>query len=161
MRLPRYLRVAPKSCGGAGTSTLTRYDPFAEFNRLTRQLTQLVDDRWPDAPPLMGRDGFSPPADVEETDDAYLVELDLPGVDKKDIDVETSGRRLVVQGERKEKERTGMLRWQTRTVGRFRYEVVLPDQIDGGAIEATMKDGVLRLRVPKSKTADRRRIEVK
>ena len=40
-------------------------------------------------------------------------------------------------------------------------EVVLPDQIDGGGIEATMKDGVLRLRVPKSKTADRRRIEVK
>ena len=89
--------------GTSGTSTLTRYDPFAEFNRLTRQLTQLVDDRWPDMPSLIGRDGFSPPADVEETDDAYLIELDLPGVDKEDIDVETSGRRLVVQGERKEK----------------------------------------------------------
>ena len=151
----------PRQRGGGGTSTPSRYDPFAEFDRLTRQLTQLVDDRWPDAPPLMGRDGFSPPADIEEADDAYVIELDLPGVDKKDIDVETSSRRLVVQGERKEKERTGMLRWQTRTVGRFRYEVVLPDQIDGGDIEATMNDGVLRLRVPKSKTADRRRIEVK
>lgn len=112
--------------GTSGTSTLTRYDPFAEFNRLTRQLTQLVEDRWPDMPSLIGRDGFSPPADVEETDDAYLIELDLPGVDKEDIDVETSGRRLVVKGERKEKQRSGMLRWQTRTVGRFRYEVVLP-----------------------------------
>ena len=151
----------PRQRGGGGTSTLTRYDPFAEFDRLTRQLTQLVDDRWPDAPPLMGRDGFRPPADVEETDDAYLIELDLPGVDKKDINVETSGRRLVVQGERKEKERKGMLRWQTRTVGRFQYEVVLPDQIDGADIQATMNDGVLRLRVPKSKSADRRRIEVK
>ena len=100
----------PRQRGGGGTSTLTRYDPFAEFNRLTRQLTELVDDRWPDAAPLMGRDGFSPPADIEETDDAYLIELDLPGVDKKDIDVETSSRRLVVQGERKEKARTGMLR---------------------------------------------------
>jgi HSP20 family protein len=144
-----------------GGGTLTRYDPFAEFNRLTQQLTQLVDDRWPDTPSLLGRDGFSPPADVEETDDAYLIELDLPGVDKKDIDVEATGRRLVVQGERKEKERTGMLRRQTRTVGRFRYEVVLPDQVDGDSVEATLEGGVLRLRVPKAKTADRRRIEVK
>jgi HSP20 family protein len=142
-------------------ATMTRYDPFSEFNRLTRQLTQLVDDRWPDLPSVLGRDGFSPPVDVEETDDAYLIELDLPGVDKKDIDIEATGRQLVVQGERKEKERVGVLRRQTRTVGRFRYEVVLPEDINGDAVEANMQEGVLRLRVPKQQGKNKRRIEVK
>ena len=105
--------------------------------------------------------GVSPPADVEETEDAYVIELDLPGVDKKDIDIEVSGRRLVVQGERKEKERVGMLRRQTRTVGRFRYEVMLPEQVNGDEIDASMDGGVLRLRVPKQKDGQRRRVEVK
>ena len=142
-------------------TTMVRYEPFAEFNRLTQQLAQLFDSQWPELPSVLGREGFSPPADVEETDDAYLVELDLPGVDKGDIDIETTGRKLVVQGERKEKERVGLLRRQTRTVGRFRYEVTLPEQVDGDGIDATLQDGVLRLRVPKVKSEQRRRIEVK
>jgi hypothetical protein len=73
----------PSTAVAARGGVPTRDDPFAEFNRFTRRLTELVDDRWPDAAPLMGRAGFSPPADVEETDDAYLIELDLPGVTRK------------------------------------------------------------------------------
>ena len=142
-------------------TTMVRYEPFAELNRLTEQLAQLFDSQWPELPSVLGREGFSPPADVEETDDAYLVELDLPGVDKGDIDIETTGRRLVVQGERKEKERVGLLHRQTRTVGRFRYEVTLPEQVDGDGIDARLQDGVLRLRVPKVKSEQRRHIEVK
>jgi HSP20 family protein len=140
---------------------MARYEPFNEFNRLAQQLSQLFDDQWPELPSVLGREGFSPPADVEETDDAYLIELDLPGVDKGDIDIEATGRTLVVRGERKEKERLGLLRWQTRTVGRFRYEVMLPEQVDGDAIDASLQEGVLRLRVPKQRTQQRRRIEVK
>jgi HSP20 family protein len=140
---------------------MVRYEPFAEFNRLTQQLAQLFDSQWPELPSVLGREGFSPPADVEEADDAYLVELDLPGVDKGDIDIEVTGRKLVVQGERKEKERVGLLRRQTRTVGRFRYEVTLPEQVDGDGIDASVQDGVLRLRVPKVRNEQRRRIEVK
>ena len=98
---------------------------------------------------------------MEESDDAYTIELDLPGVDKDDIDIEVAGRRLVVSGERKEKERVGVLRRQTRTVGRFRFEVALPDQVEGDGIDASMRDGVLRLRVPKKTGEQRRRIEVK
>jgi HSP20 family protein len=139
---------------------MRRNEPFSEFDRLTQQLAQIVDDQWPDLPSLLGREGFSPPADVEETEDAYLIELDLPGVDKNDVDIEASGRRLIVQGERKEKERVGLLRRQTRTTGRFRYEVMLPDQVDGDGIDASMQDGVLRLRLPKQ-PQNTRRIEVK
>jgi len=138
-----------------------RYDPFSEFNRMTQRMARLFEEQWPDFPSLLGRDIFTPLADVEETDDAYIVDLDLPGVDKDDIDIEVTGRRLVVSGERKEKERTGLLRRQTRTVGQFRYEVTLPDEVNGEGVDANLNDGVLHLRVPKTEGGKRRRIEVK
>ncbi len=56
---------------------------------------------------------------MEETDDAYLVEVELPGVKRDDISIEVAGRRLTVSRERKERQRTGILRRRTRTVGRF------------------------------------------
>ncbi len=138
-----------------------RYDPSSEFNRMTQRMAQLFEQQWPEFPSLLGREGFTPLADVEESDDAYTIDMDLPGVDRDDIDIEVTGRRLVVSGERNEKDRTGLLRRQTRTVGRFRYEVTLPDQVNGEGIDASLNDGVLHLRVPKAHGAQRRRIEVK
>ena len=150
-----------RSDPGLARSLPARQDPFSEFSRMSQQLAQLVEAQWPELPSLLGREGFTPLADVEETDDAYIIDLDLPGVNKDDINIEVSGRRLVVSGERKEKERTGLLRRQTRTVGRFRYEVMLPDQVDEEGIDASLNDGVLHLRLPKQQAKQRRRIEVK
>jgi HSP20 family protein len=138
-----------------------RYDPLSEFNQMSQRMAQLFQQQWPELPSLLGREAFTPLADVEETEDTYTIDLDLPGVDKEDIDIEVTGRRLVVSGERKEKERTGLLRRRTRTVGRFRYEVALPDQVSADGIDASLSDGVLQVRVPKAKNAQRRRIEVK
>jgi HSP20 family protein len=138
---------------------LARWDP-SDFGRLGQQLSRLFDQQWPGLPSLLSRDGFTPLADVEETDDAYLIDLELPGVNKKDVDIEVNDGRLIVTGERREKERVGLIRRQTRTWGRFRYEVRLPSQIDEGGIEAHLDDGVLHLRVPKNKATARRRIEV-
>jgi HSP20 family protein len=143
-----------------GTS-LTRSDPFSDVNQLAQRMGQLFEDQWPNFPALLGRDGFVPQADVEETEDSYLIDMDLPGVDRDDVDIEVVGRRLVVTGERKEKERVGLLRRQTRTIGRFRYEVSLPDQVNEDGIAAALTDGVLHLQVPKRQGERRRRIEVK
>jgi HSP20 family protein len=111
-------------------------------------------------PSLMG-EGFTPLADVEESDDAYLVEVELPGVKGDDIDVEVAGRRLTVSGERKERERVGILRRQTRTVGRFHYEVVLPGDVAEDEVEAGLNEGVLTIRVPKVAADRPKRIPVK
>lgn len=77
-------------------------------------------EHWSALPSLAG--GFTPLADVEETDDACVVEIDLPGVKRDHVAIEVAGRRLTVSGERKERERVGILRRRTRTVGRFQYE---------------------------------------
>ncbi|MEY2415297.1 MAG: hypothetical protein QOH53_631 [Ilumatobacteraceae bacterium] len=103
-----------------------------------------------------------PLVDLEENDDAYLVDVELPGLKKKDVHIETDGRRITVSGERKEQTRGGPLRRHTRSWGQFRYEVVLPDEVDGDRIEAAMNDRVLQLRVPRLRTGQQRRqIEVK
>ncbi len=136
-----------------------RWDPLAEINRLSEQMQDYLG-RWPSLSAALG-EGFTPLADVEETDDAYLVEVELAGVKGDDISVEVAGRRVTVSGERKERERVGILRRQTRTVGRFHYEVVLPGEIDEDAVEASLDAGVLTVRVPKAEAERPRRIPVK
>jgi HSP20 family protein len=113
---------------------------------------------WP-SPTEQG--GWLPPVDIEEADDAYVVEADLPGVKRQDVNIELVGNELMVTGEIKERERKGALRRQTRRVGRFDYRVVLPDHVDDDKVEANLADGVLTVRVPKAERAQRRKIEVK
>jgi HSP20 family protein len=144
---------------GSERSAPARWDPLAEFERMVSQLTRFPDS-WEDLASARA-DGFMPLADVEETDDAYMLEIELSGVDKSDIDISSTGRRLTITGERKEKERTGVLRRRTRSVGRFVYDIQLPGEIDDKNITATLRDGVLTVRVPKASNEQARHIEVK
>ena len=134
------------------------FDPLADLDRLHRQLADYLDS-WRQLPSLLG-EPFTPLADVEETADAYEVEIELPGIKKADLDIEIAGRRLSVTGERKEKERVGILRKRERTVGRFHYEVTLPGDVDDDGVEAHLDAGVLTVRVPKPERDRPRRIEL-
>jgi HSP20 family protein len=135
----------------------TRWDPLTEVRNVLSQLSRFPDT-WED---LVARDGFTPRADVEETDDAYVIEVEVPGVNKKDIDVSVAGRRLTITGERKEMERVGILRRRTRRVGRFEYDIQLPGDVDDKGVGAELADGVLTVRVPKATTERARRIEIR
>ena len=135
------------------------WDPLRELEQLSRQLTARLDS-WRQFPSVLG-DAFVPLADVEETPEAYLVEIELAGVKKGDLDIEIAGRRLIVAGERKERQRRGILRTRERTVGRFHYEVTLPGDVDESAIEANLDEGVLTVRAPKPERDRPRRIEVR
>jgi HSP20 family protein len=135
-----------------------RWNPLTELDQLNRRLAGYLDF-WRQGLSLL--DGlFTPPADVEETGDAYLVDIDLPGVREQDLHIEVAGRRLTVQGERKEKERVGIVRRRERTVGRFQYEVTLPGNVGEDGINAHLDEGVLTVRVPKPAGERRRRVEV-
>ena len=135
------------------------WGPFDGLDRFQRQLSGFLDSWRQQLPDLWG-DGFRPPADLEESEDSYLVEIELPGVRKDDLDIEVAGRRLTVSGERKEKERVGILRRRERTVGRFRYEVVVPGKVDEAGVEAGLEEGVLTVRLPKPAHERPRRIPV-
>ena len=107
-----------------------------------------------------GLQGWAPLADVEETEDAYSVEIELPGVRREDIDIQLDDRQLTVSGEVKEKERAGILRRRTRRVGRFQYSVTLTADVDADDVSARLNDGVLTVRVPKTQQAKPRRIAI-
>lgn len=103
---------------------------------------------------------WAPPADIEDTEDAYLVELELPGVDKDQITIEVSQSELDVHGEIKEKERAGVVRRQARRTGQFDYRMSLPPNSDTEHISADLTNGVLTVRVPKAEKATPRRVEI-
>jgi HSP20 family protein len=101
-----------------------------------------------------------PNFDIEETEDAWIVEADLPGVRRKDMNVEVRDGELVVSGEIKERERTGVLRHRTRRTGEFEIRVALPGDVDPQAVEANVDHGVLSVRIPKPERAKPRQVEV-
>jgi HSP20 family protein len=104
---------------------------------------------------------WSPMVDIEERDDAYVIEAELPGVKRQDVNIELVGNELAITGEIKERERKGAVRRRTRRTGRFEYRVTLPNQVDAEKIEAGLDQGVLTVRVPKSEREQRRKIEIK
>jgi HSP20 family protein len=104
--------------------------------------------------------GTMPAADVEETDDAFVVEVELPGVRKDDVVVSLDARRLTVDAERRERRRTGVLHRRTRAVGHLHYEVVVPGEVDEQGVTATLDDGVLTVRLGKLAPLRARRIPV-
>ncbi|WDV56588.1 Hsp20/alpha crystallin family protein [Streptomyces coeruleorubidus] len=104
---------------------------------------------------VTGGAALAPLADVSETDEAYEIEVDVPGVKRDDINIEMAERELVISGEFKERERTGVLRRGTRRTGRFEYRTVLPGEINTEGVEAT-----LSVKVPKAEAAKPRRIEI-
>jgi HSP20 family protein len=144
------------------SSPLGRWDPLREFDELQERMSRLMASMIGSAPGVGDGAGaaWTPLADVTETDDAYLVEVDLPGVKRDDITVETTGNELTIAGEFKEKEKVGWLRTRTRRVGRFEYRTLLPAHVDADEITADLSEGVLTVRVPKSEAAKPRRIAI-
>jgi HSP20 family protein len=139
---------------------IQRWDPVREFEQLQEEMGRLMETAW--SPMGVTNGGmWMPLADIEETEDAWVIEAELPGVDRKDVNVELRDSDLLITGEIKEKERKGILRRRSRRTGRFEYRVTLPGQTDEEHIEAKLHDGVLTVRVPKTEQARPRRIEVK
>jgi HSP20 family protein len=140
--------------------TSERAQPLSDVERLRRMLDQTFGSFG--LPALATESvGWAPPIDIEEQDDAYVIEAEVPGVAKDDVNIELISNELMITGEIKEREREGILRKRTRRIGRFEYRVRLPEQVDPDNVEAKLKDGVLSVRVPKHEHAERRRIQVK
>lgn len=137
---------------------LRRMDPFREIEDLYDQMHRLMHS-------TLGRGtetgAWMPPADLAETNDAYIVEAELPGVSRDDIDIEVLGNELAITGECKEPERKGMLRQRSRRMGEFEYRATLPHDVDPSKIDATLSDGILTVQVPKSEKAKPRKVEIK
>ena len=138
------------------------WDPFTELEAWTRSLGRPMMSamRWPNLASAFDGVDFTPLADVEETNAGWTIEVELPGVEKKDIEVEATGRSVVITGERAHKEREGVLRQRRRIDGTFRYEVTLGGDFEPGAITAQLANGELTVTVPRAEDEKPRKIKV-
>ena len=107
--------------------------------------------------------GFSPAFDVSETDEEFTVKAELPGIVEKDIDISISDGILTIKGEKKHEKEEENACYHTveRRYGSFSRTMRLPTDVDAEKVDATFKDGVLRLALPKSEASKPRKIEIK
>ena len=123
------------------------YDPFME------------DFTWPSL--FTQETEWMPPFDVSETDDEMIVRLEVPGMDKKDININLSHGTLTVTGEKKqEKEEKETYHCTERCYGTFSRSISLPFEVDGDKVDASFKDGVLKITLPRSEAVKPKKIEV-
>ncbi len=105
---------------------------------------------------------FIPAFDVSETDDEIRVKAELPGMDVENIDVNLTGNVLTVKGEKKEeKEEKGENTHRVeRSFGTFSRSFSLPTEVDPDKVNASYKDGVLSLKMPKTEAGKKKNIKV-
>ncbi|MXP23898.1 Hsp20 family protein [Gordonia sp. HNM0687] len=127
---------------------------LAEFGS---RFNELVDAAFGGVEPARG---WTPAVTIEETDEAYVLEAELPGIKREDIHVELDGGVVHLHGETTEVERTGEVRHQTRRTGTFDYRVSLPVEVDADQVSAGLTDGVLRLHLAKATPTKPRSIEI-
>jgi HSP20 family protein len=108
----------------------------------------------PLSPRRVGVSGWNPQLDVTEEEEKLILEMDLPGVRREDVNVELRGHTLVISGSRKIVRRIVGARYthSERVSGTFRRTVPLPRQVEEEGITASMEEGILRLELPKKGT---------
>ena len=133
----------------------TRWDPLRDLLALHEQLGHLVGT---DAP------GWTPPVDLYETVDEYVLTAELPGLTRDQIDIHAEAQRIVIRGARGADPARDIPCEQFHRVerghGRFSRAFSLPETIDVEGITADLKDGILTITIPKAHDRGTRRIDV-
>ena len=138
-----------------------------EMTRLRREMDQLMD-RFFDWRPFRawsgeGEGAWMPSLDVSETDKEVLVNAELPGMDPEDVAVSLNDSLLTIRGERKkeQEEKGESFHRVERHFGSFERVVRLPADVDPGKVDANYKDGVLKIKMQKTKKSTTKKIEIK
>jgi HSP20 family protein len=130
-----------------------RVDPLKELLELQERMNRLFEaslsrERLDEAGfPVAG---WSPSADVFETPELFLIEIELPGLDEDDIEIQVEGDELTVRGERQMKgTRPECFHRMERRYGPFSRTFSLGEEVDSDGVRAQFRDGLLRLEAPK------------
>ncbi|GAA1912695.1 hypothetical protein GCM10009716_23080 [Streptomyces sodiiphilus] len=133
-------------------------DPLTEFDDLFERMGALLETAVGSSP--AAQLPWVPPADFTETENAYEMEVEMPGVRREDIDIELGEQEICISGEFREREHEGALRRGTRRTGRFEYRTTLPAQADTDNAAASLSDGLLTVKIPKTAETRPRHIEI-
>jgi HSP20 family protein len=158
-------------------ATMTRWDPFQDLRDAQDEMTQMsqmaqMSPRLAHALGLHGQPqgsdraattAWAPALDISERKDAYLVTVELPGVDADDLEITLEDGLLTIQGERHFAHDSSGQQFHRieRRYGAFRRSITLPAQVQAEQIEASFDNGVLQILVPKMEEAKPKRIQVR
>lgn len=139
--------------------------PMTPFAQMHTQLNEMLNTVFNDAARLSPVESIArstPPMNVWEESDCFRIEAELPGYTMNDIEVTVLGDEVTIKGERtlKDQPNATYLR-RERTGGSFVRTWTLPSEVNADAVEATLRDGVLLITLPKHEKALPRKIEVK
>jgi HSP20 family protein len=129
------------------------------MNRLFEDATQRRARSESEVEDQVGRADWAPAADVYETEENYLVAIDLPGIDRKALEINVDDGRLIVKGTRLLEEPPQQRCERPR--GRFLRSFTIPGSVNHAGIAAEFKDGVLQITLPKRKEQKAQRVEIK
>lgn len=145
---------------------MQKIDPLRDLVQLQNRMNQLFEDATErrarggdEAQDQIDRPDWVPPADVYEEADAFLVVLDLPGVDRSALEIDLENERLAIRGVRSINHQSEARSERPR--GKFVRVFSVPASIDQERIEAEYKDGVLAVRLPKRTEQPAHRVEIK
>jgi HSP20 family protein len=129
--------------------------PFASPFRLLEEVEEMARSAF--------ETGLVPKLDMYEEDKELVVKAELPGIRKKDLDIKLDGDVLTIKAEKKaEKEVKEVTHYTSeRSFGQYVRYMTLPTRVDGEKITATLKKGLLEIRMPKAETPEAKQIEIK
>jgi HSP20 family protein len=141
-----------------------RSDPLQELLNLQERINRLFEEslgrgRTDEGAPL-GSGSWAPLADVYETPRAFFVLLELPGLDREDVDIVAQGSILTVRGERHAAAsmRPESFYRMERSYGTFSRAFRFAEPIDGDRVEASLRNGVLQIELPKARARSEWRV---
>jgi len=153
-------------------TTMMRWDPFQDLRNAQDQMTQMTQ-----MSPMLAQalglhaqqqgsataTAWAPALDISERKDAYLVTVELPGIEADDLDITMEDGLLTIQGERAFAQESSEQQFHRveRRYGAFRRSITLPAQVQAEQIEASFDNGVLQIVVPKMEEAKPKRIQVR
>ena len=143
---------------------ITRYEPWGMLNQLYREMDSMFQP--PIAPTednqKLERADWAPAVDIRERGNEYVLQVDLPGVDPKQVEITAEDGVLEIKGERNsemKQSQEGFTRVE-RSFGMFYRRFNLPDGVDADGIRANAEHGVLTVTIPKAEARKPRKIEV-
>jgi HSP20 family protein len=158
-------------------ATMTRWDPFQDLRDAQDEMAQMtqmaqMSPRLAHALGLHGQPqgsgratttAWAPALDISERKDAYLVTVELPGVEPDDLQITLEDGLLTIQGERQFTQESSEQQFHRveRRYGAFRRSITLPAQVQAEQIEASFENGVLQIMVPKLEEAKPKRIRIR
>jgi HSP20 family protein len=140
---------------------MDRWNPFREMLALREAMDRMFDDSFMRSTMSSGR-AATFPIDLAETDQGFLLRATLPGVKPEDVQITIHGETLTIRGESKAEEERKGENWLIREQrsGQYQRLVSLPAPVDPDQAQATFKDGILELTLPKAEQARPRQIKV-